>query len=982
MGSLEKNGGKQTGSAMAQVRVSTAFQSQSCGRKGDATSVSKFATVLDYKIPRSGQRKRSVGDSSRTIAETMYTGNGGRGKGIFLQSFPGAQKIGEVEVGNRFISAKPISYSGDFRNGYFEKGKKGAQTWDVGNFYRPQRCLSSYSHSKSLPNFSLFPSREQEIPLYSPSVRPHDRPLGVYSSYQANEEYGGNQSFDTVSISGRLAQSSPYLSNSPSEYPNVSRIMSFPWTIDKFGEIGTCSHSNYSFFGGDSKFETRSVFSNKRKNTTNNIGSSNCFESSWFTIPTSRIPPWSFNSNESISSNGTFTLPIFSIAGYQGGKKRQESYPLDSSCGQYSQIFKMVDNRLCAIHRGPIHVSFPGNHSFHRCLSNGLGYILPRGYVAGPLATPESTHKLVRTEGSIVSHSIITVSSQKQDCVVSDRQHDSSCIPPETRGYEIKITSNINSENSSTCPQPKYNVTNATHNGPTKCVSRFSIASRADNSLGVVSISSGLSMGNATVSMGSTSDRPICQQSEPSTSKICIPLPRYSGSRNKCTDLSVATRGSVCLSSSVHSVAVSRKVEIGKTVSSSVSSPVVTTCKMGTVIEQPTNTPSNKVSVVSKATLSTSLGVCVSKPTSPKSNTILPRRERMKLQGFSDSVIERIDKSRAVSTKKHYNSQWNLFVSWAMERKFDPLSASLPLLAEFLDYLFKIRKVSVRTILNYKAAIAFYWKSEVNYNIPENNQVISDLIRGFKRDRPIPSKHVVEWDIGLVLKFFQSGRFENWGQLSDRDLTLKSVFLFALATGKRRGELHALCRELKWVKGEHRKVQISPNPNFISKTHMATNGLGALKPIIISSLDEITGPNDTVERLLCPVRTLRYYLKRSDEYRSSEQRLLFISYQRGINKDICKQSISNYIKEAVVMVYNEQNVKSLKNEPLKIKPHSVRHIATSLSALKNFTMEDILKAGTWATPNVFISHYVQYFSTDELSKLSRLGGFVAGNAVY
>ena len=36
----------------------------------------------------------------------------------------------------------------------------------------------------------------------------------------------------------------------------------------------------------------------------------------------------------------------------------------------------------------------------------------------------------------------------------------------------------------------------------------------------------------------------------------------------------------------------------------------------------------------------------------------------------------------------------------------------------------------------------------------------------------------------------------------------------------------------------------------------------------ISSLDELAGPEGKDDRLLCPVRALRYYLQRSNEYRS------------------------------------------------------------------------------------------------------------------
>ena len=97
---------------------------------------------------------------------------------------------------------------------------------------------------------------------------------------------------------------------------------------------------------------------------------------------------------------------------------------------------------------------------------------------------------------------------------------------------------------------------------------------------------------------------------------------------------------------------------------------------------------------------------------------------------------------------------------------------------------------------------------------------------------------MVKWDVHLVLNFFRSGRFKQWDLLSDRDLTLKTVFLLALATGKRRGELHALAMDVRWLSSAVCAVEISPVPEFLSKTYVKTNGLGALRPLIISSLDE------------------------------------------------------------------------------------------------------------------------------------------------
>ena len=137
------------------------------------------------------------------------------------------------------------------------------------------------------------------------------------------------------------------------------------------------------------------------------------------------------------------------------------------------------------------------------------------------------------------------------------------------------------------------------------------------------------------------------------------------------------------------------------------------------------------------------------------------------------------------------------------------------------------------------------------------------------------------WDIGYVLSYFVYRRFKNWEQCLEKDLSLKCLFLLALDTGKRRGELHALQHGVRWIKGKYRQVELIPSPGLISKTQPAAD-VGALRQFTLSSLDELVGPEGKKEILLCPLRTLCYYLKRSDEYRSPNQKKLFISYRRGM----------------------------------------------------------------------------------------------------
>ena len=52
-------------------------------------------------------------------------------------------------------------------------------------------------------------------------------------------------------------------------------------------------------------------------------------------------------------------------------------------------------------------------------------------------------------------------------------------------------------------------------------------------------------------------------------------------------------------------------------------------------------------------------------------------------KGLSPRVIERLDKARALSTRKQYKSSWTLFTAWAVENGIDPSAPSLPVLANF-----------------------------------------------------------------------------------------------------------------------------------------------------------------------------------------------------------------------------------------------------------------------------------------------------------
>ena len=148
-------------------------------------------------------------------------------------------------------------------------------------------------------------------------------------------------------------------------------------------------------------------------------------------------------------------------------------------------------------------------------------------------------------------------------------------------------------------------------------------------------------------------------------------------------------------------------------------------------------------------------------------------------------------------------------------------------------HIFNDRKVSVSTIKNYRSSISFYWISLVGYEIPEH---------------------------------LQSPLFRNGENISDKDLTLKTTFLLALASGIRRSELHAFNKKVEWLQqGTCRAVRLSPDPPFVSKTHLSSGGIGALKPFVISQVPDTDTASEENSQL-CVVRTLQCYLQRTEKY--------------------------------------------------------------------------------------------------------------------
>ena len=73
-------------------------------------------------------------------------------------------------------------------------------------------------------------------------------------------------------------------------------------------------------------------------------------------------------------------------------------------------------------------------------------------------------------------------------------------------------------------------------------------------------------------------------------------------------------------------------------------------------------------------------------------------KQSLRDKQFSSEVAEHVSKARRDSTVKVYDAKWQIFCDWANQRKIDPIQATPQIVADFLTFLFSVKKCQVSTI--------------------------------------------------------------------------------------------------------------------------------------------------------------------------------------------------------------------------------------------------------------------------------------------
>ena len=173
----------------------------------------------------------------------------------------------------------------------------------------------------------------------------------------------------------------------------------------------------------------------------------------------------------------------------------------------------------------------------------------------------------------------------------------------------------------------------------------------------------------------------------------------------------------------------------------------------------------------------------------PKSPCIAPRASAIKEQGFSEAVTARIEAPQRKSTRSVYEAKWTIFTKWCLTNQMDFRAAPVKSIADFLLYLFQVRKLQPSTIDGCRSDIADkLGNSSINVSKDEN---LTRLLDRFCRDRAKGRRGIPSWNLSLVLLQLTKAPL-NPLKRPLKHLTFKTVFLLALGSGKCRSEIHAL----------------------------------------------------------------------------------------------------------------------------------------------------------------------------------------------
>ena len=871
---------------------------------------------------------------------------------LLRSSLCGSEAVGGLPSGSRPLYPEHFSNQKEIQNGDCISSETIHSQGRLGHFPGPQRCLLPSSHPPEVQEVAPLREREPGVSVQSSPLRPLTGPLDLHPSHTGIVRQREEERDQTAGVFGRLADSSCIRSPLQSTHTLTRGPFSLPGIYFSPRKVFPHPFATVQLPGHELRLSEMDRFSLTRTDREVHRATGYPYESRIGFSSFSRCPTRSDGVSLTSSPSRSFTQEaattsaqaevesnnrLLGRTSFVGGLVQGGHFPMDGH--------QVVDQRRTDLS------SYSSAGAIHRCVGGGLGSPLRRAFCIGDVvANPEVlAHQPSGNAGGSGSDTGSPPSSQFESDPSLYRQHHSSLLHQQARRLPVNIPLSEGRSYPPTMPDTGDQDSCQTCTGQGQHISRLPQQTSYGSPDGVDYHPQ--LPGTGVEGVGEAANRLVRHKVQQQASPLREPC---HGSPSLESGRAVPLMGgpdSVCFSTHPDSEQGGTESEAGVPQNDSDSTRLASSTMVPRPNKPLTRTPIETTSWKEESR-PTKVRHTPRQPSSSRSSRLATVRNQLQSSGVSSGALDLIAQAHRTSTQNSYDSCWKTWLRWCKDNKKDPVRPSKVHLANFLAFLHTGLKLSPSSIKVHKAAVCSSLR-QLGRSSYSNDPLITSLIRGISQGSSARRVRVPAWDLFLVLAHLRNPPFEPVNTINLKFLTLKTVFLVSLATGRRCSEIHALSGQGFDIKYDlkNNNYTLKFLPEFLAKNQAPDQ----LSPsLCILPLETILAPDDR-DVTLCPVRALRRYLHFTKTLRFGKRRL-FISHNPSKVGDIRRPTISRWISEVIESAYKAEASDTAHTSS---RAHELRALAASLHFNHSWRLQDVLEASFWRSRNSFIEFYLR-----------------------
>ena len=481
----------------------------------------------------------------------------------------------------------------------------------------------------------------------------------------------------------------------------------------QFSKVGIGSHTKTRFSGLSLRSSEGSGISNPKE--TRSVKNSDCFHQKVISLDSKKahVTHRDISFLRKNSTSGKVTHEAFSVV----PKVTLEFSPVtgqkDPSNREFSESSQMVGESSESYGRCTYTSSYSHHTGIHRYLPKRLGSSLERNSSQWPLVKQGSSasHQCFGAKSCFTSPKGVSGALVRSKSAHLFRQQYSSILSEQIRRHTFHRNVCSYLGNSGIHKFQKDPDKSKACTWIPKCDSRLPITKGQGHTNRVVPSPTDIQPNLQ--SLAHTNGRPVCNSSKLQTSNLCISCPRQKGLESRCIEYLLGRPRRLCLLSSSHPATSNSKNNNIPMQDDSTGSRVARDAMVlgsGGSLDQGAPTASSLEDTTETATFQQvpqQRGV-------PESTCVASGFQESNSGRFSSEVAERIKAPQRESSRKVYQSRWTIYGQWCSQNKVDITSATVPQVAEFLNYLFTLKISNQPQLLVTEQQLLMLWVHRVN----------------------------------------------------------------------------------------------------------------------------------------------------------------------------------------------------------------------------------------------------------------------------